>query len=110
MADPLPNINIQLENDDLGQVFKDKINALINALNENRTEFNSQLAAETTAGQNAAIAVQKAAEAVAAAIEANNTVAGTHIHEINGVNGLQAALDALEIKTTRAKRLALAGI
>jgi len=109
MATPLAPINIQLENSDLGQVFKDKINGLVTALNENRTEFNNQLAASETAGQfsdNAEEQVTLAADQVEiarqhkeaaanSAAAANATVAGTHTHNFSGVTGLQAALDQI---------------
>ncbi|QFU23722.1 hypothetical protein FM038_017125 [Shewanella eurypsychrophilus] len=45
MAEPLPSLDIKLENSDVGEVFKNKINALVEGLNLNRTEFNNQLAA-----------------------------------------------------------------
>ena len=45
MASQLPPIDIRLQNSDVGEVFKYKINTLVDALNQNRSEFNAQLAA-----------------------------------------------------------------
>lgn len=45
MTEQLPPLDIRLENSDVGEVFKNKINALVTELNLTRTEFNNQLAA-----------------------------------------------------------------